>query len=150
MLPQEDRLRKKPGPAAAAVCRGKKSQSEEGRQHPTSVAQDCQDGRFTSTSQKVPPSSKVHGQDINSFSTLLCQPLALIPAHGIRLCLLPYPQEEAVCPCQSPQGCRTNKAACLRCRASLLHGHGLPKVRALPHSPVSQGLNGGLVAPATY
>lgn len=41
---------------------------------------------------------------VNSSSTPLGQPPALIPTHRIRLCLLSYPQNEAVRPRHSPRG----------------------------------------------
>lgn len=89
----------------------------------------------------------------NPLNMLLCQPLALIPAHRIGLCLLPYPQDEAVYPRHSPEGCGPSAAACVGCRASLPRWPGtarpgLQMGRALPHNSMSQGLNGDLASPA--
>lgn len=46
----------------------------------------------------------------HSVCSFVSQPLALIPTHRIRLFLLPYPQDKAVYPRHSPQGCGTSAA----------------------------------------
>lgn len=116
---------KTPGPAEAAVCRGQgkpaRSGADSTRQaYPGTVRM----GGSPALPKRVPLASKAHSRNINSFGTLLRQPLAVIPTHGMRLCLLPYPPDEAVCPRHSPRG-RAGRinAACPPSRVSL-HWHG--------------------------
>lgn len=73
---------------------GRESRPGGGREHPTSIARDRRDGRLTSASSK----GALSQQGARPGYKLLRQPLALIPTHGIRLRLLPLPQDEAVCP----------------------------------------------------
>lgn len=116
---------KTPGPAASAVCRGQGKPAWRGADStPQAYPGTARMGGSPALPKRMPLASKVHSRNINSFSTLLQQPLAVIPTHGIRLCLLPYPPDEAVCPRHSPRGRagRTN-AACLPSRVSL-HWHG--------------------------
>lgn len=121
VLPKEDRLVQQ-----HHLCEeGMKSQPGGGRQHSTSVAQDCQHGRFTSTSQKG--ATTQHGAQPR-YRLIQYAPLS---ASGSN----PHPQDQAVSPAlstrqsclsrHSPQGCGTSAASAFAPgRASSLAQHG--------------------------
>lgn len=73
---------------------GRESQPGGGREHPISITRDCRDGRLTSASSE----GALSQQGARPGYKPLRQPLALIPTHGMRLCLPPHPQDEAVYP----------------------------------------------------